>query len=357
MTSCLGNDEYVDPTVSTDAQLVAFGISSDSIKTLASVVFSIDQEKGEIYNNDSLPYLTNLDTIGKVKLSFTTGLGLASSVRVDYLDGDSAVVASGDSIWVATQYLPLQLKVYAQDPKVIKTYTVRVNVHQIDPDSVQYTPIDQLPIGSTTMDVLTTAASNCPYPVKAALGFLQPDIQKGLALVVEKDGKNVFAYSENLTDYTYSDNEIPTDFPLAGFSRINNNDFAPRLTVIKNLQSVWATENGLYWINLSNVSNNAFPTIEGGNAFVYNNEIWFILGHINDGAYNEKVYYSKNAGVVWDEKPTKAQAPEDFTLRENAEVIVDADGKYFYISGGRNIYINGLVVPDNWQVALNSRLF
>jgi hypothetical protein len=57
---------------------------------------------------------------------------------------------------------------------------------------------------------------------------------------------------------------------------------------------------------------------------------------------------------VWEEKPKKMQPPTAFPLRQDAEIVVDADGKYFYIVNGRNQ--NG-TLHDAWKIALNSRLF
>jgi Kae1-associated kinase Bud32 len=98
--------------------------------------------------------------------------------------------------------------------------------------------------------------------------------------------------------------KIPKGFPIAGFTAFNDRSFAGRLTVISSMQSVWATENGLYWANLF-ATQGQLPVIEGGNAFFYNDEIWFINGKVVNGEYNSKVYFSSNGGVVWKEKPEK----------------------------------------------------
>jgi hypothetical protein len=166
LTSCLGDDEFVDSVVSTDAQLVSFGIAHDSIAALSSVVFSIDQVKGEIYNHDSLPYQTDFSTIEKLKINFTTGSGLATQIRVEYAT-DSTWIASGDSAKFTN---PLSLRVYAQDQKISKEYTVKFNVHQIDPDSVQYHSITTATIPDSIH--YTELAKDCPYTVVAVLGLL-----------------------------------------------------------------------------------------------------------------------------------------------------------------------------------------
>ena len=72
MTSCLGSDEY-DYELSYDCQIVSFSLSNDSIPDLSSVVFTIDQINGLIFNADSMPFGTVLDenVICTVKMSPT----------------------------------------------------------------------------------------------------------------------------------------------------------------------------------------------------------------------------------------------------------------------------------------------
>ena len=350
--SCLGGGDEIEYEVSTDAQLISFSLSSDSLSVLATAKFSIDQKENLIYNYDSLPFLTDTAKIAsRAKVSFTTGSGVSASVRVEHLDGDTAWVATGDSLRFAS---PFKLKLYAPDGKTHKTYTVTINIHQIDPDSVQYhlATANDLPVVETP-EWETLAL--CPDEVIACLGFLRPDEQKNLALVVKDDNGDLrFALSNDKDWVDYRSGEIiPKNFPLTGFAIFNDRSFAGRLTIISSLQSVWATDNGLYWTNLFGTQAK-LPVIEGGNAFSYNGEIWFLNGKIVNGDYNSKTYFSRNGGVVWEEKPTKTQPPAAFPLRQDARVVVDADGKYFYIAGGQN---QKGELNDVWKTALNSRLF
>jgi hypothetical protein len=354
LVSCLGGSDDYDYEISTDAQLTYFAISHDSLAVLATAKFSIDQAQNLIYNYDSLPYLTDTTKIAsKAIVNYTAGSGASPSLRIEHLTGDTAWIATGDTLHLASLFY---LKLYAPSGKS-KTYTVHINIHQADPDSAQYRPVDISTIPAEATPDWNALTQHCPdtLEVVACLGFLRPDEQKGLALIVKDKGELRFAISNDLTEYRLG-TTIPDDFPVSGFSRLNDRSFAGRLTVIAGLQSVWTTENGLYWTNLFGTKEE-LPVIEGGNAFLYNGEIWFLNGKIVNGEYNPKVYYSLTGGVVWHEKPTKIQPPADYPLRQDAQVIVDAEGKYFYIVGGRNENTNTPEFNDAWQVALNSKVF
>lgn len=132
MASCLGNDNPEEIYPLTDAELVRFGLSSDSVPGLASVVFTIDQRNASIYNYDSMTYLTEIKD--KVIISYLSGSGMTNNV-LNITDGDSIWVKSGDSIDISK---PLALRAYALDGKTVKLYNVQLNIHQVDPDSIQY---------------------------------------------------------------------------------------------------------------------------------------------------------------------------------------------------------------------------
>jgi hypothetical protein len=354
LVSCWGTSDNPTYEVSTDAQLISFAISHDTLTVLSTAKFSIDQAQNLIYNRDSLPYLTDTAKIAsRAKVAYTAGSGLSTSARIEYLSGDTAWVASGDTLLLAPQFY---LRLYALSGNS-KTYTVSINMHQIDPDSVQYQPVDASAVPITTTPDWDNLTQHCPdtLEVEVCLGFLLPDEQKGLALIVKDKDDLRFAFSDDLITYRLG-SLVPSDFPVSGFSTLNDRSFGVRLTVIASLQSVWATENGLYWAHLFDTQAD-LPVIEGGNAIAYNDEIWFLNGRIATGEYNPKVYYSRNGGIVWEEKPSKTYPPAEFPLRQNATVAVDALGRYFYIVGGQNQDTNTPLFDDVWQVALNSRLF
>jgi len=134
MASCLGNDN-IDTYPATDAELLSFSLSSpDSVPELSNVVFTIDQQGGGpglIYNYDSMAYQTIIKD--KVIVTYSSGTGTGNVLNIT--NGDSIWVQSGDSIDVSQ---PLTFKVFAGNGTTTKLYTVKLNIHQVDPDSMQY---------------------------------------------------------------------------------------------------------------------------------------------------------------------------------------------------------------------------
>ena len=147
ITSCLNDDNYVYET-NYNASITAF--SFDSIvtyypsvteegndTTLSKYVvgskypFVIDQIKGEIYNADSLPKGTD---ISKVVVNIQT-------------DGYYVFIEAGenDSIWEETDTLdftkPIQFKILSEMSTFGQTYTAQINVHQQDPDTMNWTKL------------------------------------------------------------------------------------------------------------------------------------------------------------------------------------------------------------------------
>ncbi len=87
--------------------------------------FTINQVTGEVYNNDSLPFATN---ISKVVTQFSVN-GVAS-IYVDSLDSYEHF-SSTDSLDFTS---PRKVRIYSEDAEFYKDYTIKINVHQVDPE-------------------------------------------------------------------------------------------------------------------------------------------------------------------------------------------------------------------------------
>jgi hypothetical protein len=357
--SCLGDSPEQEYLVSLDAQLISFSLSHDSLPDLAKAAFSIDQVTGEIYNYDSLPYQTIIPDTVTVK--YASGSGVSSIIVADpSVAGGKRGVQSGDTINVTNQQATFT--VYSpSDSTVYKIYNLKINVHQIDPDSVHYAAhtaglsflasenktvkyngayyaftASTLSTSTNLRDWTTTAMSasfptnvivssiqatphgfvalaadgklylsanailwselTLSHSVVAVLGYLNAfQTQKeGLAVVIEKEGVNTFAFLPELYSVASvaieTGEALPPNFPLTDISSFN--DMATvysYLTIVggtaNDKTNVWATQDGCYWAELSG-GRGVLPAITGGNAIQYNHELWFLGGRLADGSYN-----------------------------------------------------------------------
>ncbi|MCL1937980.1 MAG: DUF6242 domain-containing protein [Candidatus Azobacteroides sp.] len=440
LASCLRGNNTDDIIPSTDAQIIAFSLSHDSVAVLATTRFSIDQVENKIYNYDSLPYLCQVRP--RVIVNYTSGSGV--STLMTKTGNDTVWVKAGDSLDISNALNNgMLLKVFAPNGSTNKEYTFKINIHQVDPDSMQYEQIgvenfllqgdnktvkfknqyftyvkdEEISVyQSSDLKNWESAATNLPantviegieamenglcaytetgelfissnaiswteissqyenwdrYRLISVLGYLPTSAtqDEGLAVVAEKNQSRIFAFlpslfSKNATPYAIVEGDtVSSDFPLSGFSTINKKSLtinqimliggSPSIPLVNvDALPVWITENGYYWVKLSDSPQGSLPSIEGGSAFVYNNELYFMGGTTILGTYNEEIYSSIN-GLVWNTKASKAQPPKEFTPRKNASIVVDNEGVYFYIVGGQN----KSPLADIWKVVMNAQTF
>lgn len=107
------------------ANMLTFGFEQqDSCPGIEYYSFNIDQFSSQVYNLDSLPYKSYVDY-------------LLPSITFQSTDGN---VYMNDSLWSTTDTIdfskPVVLKNTSADGKWSRTYTINVNVHKVDPDSM-----------------------------------------------------------------------------------------------------------------------------------------------------------------------------------------------------------------------------
>lgn len=127
---------------SSTAAVTKFQIKSkDSKLKLDSVFFSIDLNRGVVFNADSLPKGTDVKKLLPV-ISYTSSASAVvltmqkdgEEVEHDYKKNPS------DSIDFSN---PVKLSITAEDQTTVRTYTIKVNIHTQDPDSLVW---DQLAV-------------------------------------------------------------------------------------------------------------------------------------------------------------------------------------------------------------------
>ncbi|RGN51491.1 MULTISPECIES: DUF6242 domain-containing protein [unclassified Bacteroides] len=149
ITSCLDSDDKVE--YSNDANI--YGFSINNIKTVliegndtttftikgSDYRFTIDQTGKQVYNTDSLPYLTD---VKKVSINMSLTSSATATYQVKDKNGQDSLC-----YWASTDSLdfthPIMFTVYAPDRLISKIYEVKVNVHQVDPDLLVWSEIKE----------------------------------------------------------------------------------------------------------------------------------------------------------------------------------------------------------------------
>lgn len=143
VTSCNSDVEY-EYTLPSSALVRSFSLSSNSdvLPNLDSVYFSIDLYNLEIYNADSLPYGTQIDRLVPVILTDGAQLVELSVPRTNATDTIyNYTESTTDSIDFSNG--PVKLRVVSLNGNTERTYTVRVNVHQIPTDTMVWSRLDK----------------------------------------------------------------------------------------------------------------------------------------------------------------------------------------------------------------------
>lgn len=145
--SCLGSDDDNEVEYSDDAALQSFTLgssinryyyvrsSSGNVDSLvsrtfsgATYAFSIDHQRGLVYNTDSLPYGTDLSHVLCTATAYNNGVVTIKNVGSDTL----RYVTSTDSIDFS---VPRELQVYSQSRTAMRRYTVVLAAHQVPTDT------------------------------------------------------------------------------------------------------------------------------------------------------------------------------------------------------------------------------
>lgn len=152
MASCLESDDYSDYVYYSDTAITSFSLgtlkrtmwtkASDGVTDSSYVenldasgyTFYIDQLKKEIYNPDSLPVHTDA---AHVLCSVSSKNGGIVVLAYENSEGEDSLAYYSDTDSIDFTE-PQEFRVYANDGMSYRAYTVKVNVHQENPDSINW---------------------------------------------------------------------------------------------------------------------------------------------------------------------------------------------------------------------------
>ncbi|MFI3297498.1 MAG: DUF6242 domain-containing protein [bacterium] len=412
-SSCLTRDlsDYSD-----DAEMVTFYLYSDTTRylysdTIAEIseyTFTVDDDELLVYNSDSIDYGTRIDSL--LPIIAPTFLKIYINDTIEYVISDSVYLDF-------TQ--PMTFTVYASDLKTYQTYTVNVNIHQVDPDSCVWADRNTTVFsGSSTSenvfylneqfsyfatvdgvlynyisydaseweqnqvtDLPTSAASNLKHIIASDSIFYYYDNHK---LYSSVDGINwSFTATAGDVDYLLFDlnselygvdeingkfvqlvnfewialGDVPYAFPVDGaavFVGGSEYDGVSRGFVVGGidesgnyLSSVWSTENGSYWSNLS-LGKDYFTPRAYAAGVAYADGLMLFGGYDANGVVTTETHlFSDDYGVTWTTAENKMIVSSAYAPRFDHSVVYDSDLGYLYLFGGRTSV--GATKADIWR--------
>lgn len=145
-TAACNSNEVTDPEIDQSVEVTAFSLKSNDkvLQNLDSVFFSIDLAQAQIFNADSLPCGTKVDRL--IPSITTNGCSVAELIvpRPGLTDTIHNYLKNpSDSIDFSNG--PVKLRLVSRSGTNERTYTIRVNVHNIKTDTLTWTRAGQLP--------------------------------------------------------------------------------------------------------------------------------------------------------------------------------------------------------------------
>ena len=287
--------------------------SGSSVK-LDSVFFSIDLNRGVIFNADSLPVGTDIRKLVPV-ISYTSS---ASEVKLTQSGGHYEGVIDyktnpNDSVDFSGKVV---LSITAEDKEHTRSYDIKVNVHKVEPDSLVW-------------DRLAT----CKMPSRQEYPVDQKTVKykdKAFSLIKERDGSYTMAEATDLISGVW-DSWIPAF------------DFVP------DVRSMCASESALAMLDDSGV----LHTSADGRTWENTGLVWtavignyngVILGMRNDGGTLVHTFWPETSGFK--EQPVAKDFPmsgySDFVQFSNRWTTLPIG----FMTGGR--LADGSLTDKTW---------
>jgi hypothetical protein len=386
------------------------GISTTSIK------FTINQDSAKIYNTDSLPYLTKIDSL----VPIISGAGISTIVI-----NDTIKYNFNDPDTISFRF-PVKFFVTAKDGKTTKTYTVNVRVHQQDPGKYVWNGVkspnevysatgtaEKLVFINEKLHLYVSTASGVKlytsidgsewvesvisgFPNSFNIKYIVQTMEKlaiaqGNKIYFSTDGISwteqttsgsidnlLFALNSKLYGIDYNSMKLyalsntnweetvnlPTTFPISGEAIWVDNSTAgvERVFVVGGqdtggnlLNSVFATENGRYWVNINSL-NNSFTARKDVALFQYDNQLMIIGGQGTSGLLTSDIQLvSVDFGINWQTPVNNQQLTPIFLPRYNAQVVTNSNKTILYIVGGQTS--NNNFIKDCWTCMKNELLW
>lgn len=133
LSSCLGSDDNnIEYDIPKNCQISAFTLKHDSIPELSKTTFTIDQIGGRIFNQDSLPYGTEIDKV-VATVTYMSPISIGAIQVMQEAVGDTIHWNGTDSLDYSK---PVKFLITAYDGVTKKAYETKLNVHQVLPDSM-----------------------------------------------------------------------------------------------------------------------------------------------------------------------------------------------------------------------------
>lgn len=312
-TSCLGSNDDPEVTFYDDTAITTFKLTTvnryihtttsagkDSVyKSTCSKmpVFHIDHYQGKIYNTDSLPEDCDLTHVLASISSMNNGTVVIKSLTSDTLN----YYSSTDSIDFSK---PREIRVYAFNSDVFRTYEVTVNKHQVKTGVLTWEKMEA--------EDFPTDTEKAKWEQTVKKAGLRQFIGAGAAeaYAFANDGRLMVSKDQGATWTADSLDEasslLPSKFAFVSWPLATNDSTDYQLLIGTNDQNSTAC---VVWRKLAEYASGSEPSkwvyipMESYNAYylpkMENLNLLRYKGHILAIGDNGKIYESRDKGITW----------------------------------------------------------
>ncbi len=294
---------------SDDATISAFSINdNDSSENASSAVFTIDDEKNIIYNVDSLPYNTRIDSlIPSITFESSDGFIINDSLTYDYYTTIKAIDFKNK----------VKVTNIASDGETKKTYYVDLRVHKIDPYQYVWSQLTSQ-IGADVFE------NQKAVLYKNALHFYT------------NSGINTYLYTstDGATWVKKDVNGLPADIVF-----LNNIDVFNNQILLLYGTEIYSTTDGINWSKLTTDNVYKYKSL----ICEFQNKLFAVGQNISTGNYS--IISSTNA-TSWNEESI---LPTDFPVTGFAATTFKPKygNKKMLVVGGNDK--NGSILNTRWS--------
>lgn len=231
LSSCLGSDEEYDYDVVKNCQIISFVLKHDSISGLGTTKFTIDQLNGRIFNQDSLPYGTEVDKV-VATVTYGSSISIGAIQVMQEAVGDTIFWNGSDSLDYSK---PVKFVITAYDGETKKIYDTRLNIHQVVPDSMIWS--------KQTASLPGNAATE-----RKVVVFGANDAEQYYMYTKEADGYHL--YTSQTAEATEWTAKTLTGFPVSAVKLDQITEYENILYVSSTDNKLYSSEDGLTWISV-----------------------------------------------------------------------------------------------------------
>jgi hypothetical protein len=281
LSSCLDNNTAT--TASTDPSFVSLTIAgNDSVKTAKFTLIG-----DTIVNLDSLPFRTPIDSVLPTFSFKSTSKSVIIFAKKNKFNQDSVTVTGIDTLFFGSN--PIQIRNYPADTKAPnKLYTVKVNVHKVQPELYVWS--------KSVNDILNSTAKNQKtiYFNNEFHHFLNNG--SSASLFKSTDGK---IWSSSTVS------GLPVNTPLNDIMQFNG-----KLFVTKDGLNIYSSNNDATVWSKSTMSIFTFKSL----LYVFDNKLWAVVQTVSDS--KNRFAWSYDA-EVWN---VIGEIPANFPVKDFAAI-------------------------------------